>query len=108
MDREALERSSPQQVGVIPTEGLAAGGTEVVPVVIADVEWARTPLFLRDSDSMDTPFALEAGKDSKEDLGEDLGRSSRNEGSRNENKGSGSEDGNDGSLGAMDGDVMVE
>jgi hypothetical protein len=28
----------------------AAGGTEVVPLVVADVEWVRTPLFLMDSD----------------------------------------------------------
>jgi hypothetical protein len=35
---EALERSSPRQAGVVPTEGPAAGGTEVVPAVVADVE----------------------------------------------------------------------
>jgi hypothetical protein len=105
---EALERLLPRQVGVIPTEGPMAGGTEVVPVVIADVEWVWTLLFLRDSDSTDMPFALEAGKDSEEDSG----RSSRNEGSgnrnergRSENEGSRSEYG---SFGAMDGDAMVE
>jgi hypothetical protein len=88
---EVLERSSPRQVGVVLTEGPVV---EVVPVVIADVEWAWTPLFLRDLDSMDMLFALEASKDSKEDSG----RGSRN-------RGSGSEDG---SFGAMDGDAMVE
>jgi hypothetical protein len=86
---EALERSSPRQAGVVPTEGPAAGGMEVVPAVVADVERAHTPLFLTDSDPVDLPFALEANKDSKEELG----------------SGNGSEDG---SFGAMDGDVMVE
>jgi hypothetical protein len=97
---EALERSSPRQAGVVPTEGLAVEGTEAVPVV----EQVRTPLFLMDSDPMDLPFALEADKDSEEDLG----HGSRNEGSRNENKGSRSEDSDDGSFGAMEGDAMVE
>jgi hypothetical protein len=55
---EVLERSSPQQMGVIPMEGPVAEEIEVVPVVIADVEWAQTLLFLRDSDPMDMPFAL--------------------------------------------------
>jgi hypothetical protein len=58
---EVLERLSPRPAGVIPMEGPAA---EVVPVVVADVERAQTPLFLRDSDSTDMPFALEASKDS--------------------------------------------
>jgi hypothetical protein len=39
---ETLERLSPWQAGVVPME--------VVPVVVADVEWVQTPLFLRDSD----------------------------------------------------------
>jgi hypothetical protein len=34
---EALDRSSPRQAGVVLMEGLAAGGTGVVPAVIADV-----------------------------------------------------------------------
>jgi hypothetical protein len=34
---EALERSSPRQAGVVLTEGPVAGGTEVVPAVVADV-----------------------------------------------------------------------
>jgi hypothetical protein len=89
---EALERSSPRQVGVVPMEGPAAGGTEVVPVVVADVERVRTLLFLMDSDPPDLPFALEASKDSEEELGS----SSRSKGS------------DDGSFGAMDGDVMIE
>jgi hypothetical protein len=38
---EALERSSPQQAGVIPMEGPVVEGTEVVPVVVADVEQAQ-------------------------------------------------------------------
>jgi hypothetical protein len=66
---EALERSSPRQVGVVPMEGPAAGGTEVVPAVVADVERVQTPLFLMDSDPMDLPFALEASKDSEEESG---------------------------------------
>jgi hypothetical protein len=94
---EALERSSPRQAGVVPTEGPAAGGTEVVPVVVADVERVCTLLFLMDSDPLDLPFALEAGKDSEEESGS----SSGSEGS--DDKGS-----DDGSFGAMDGDVMVE
>jgi hypothetical protein len=91
---EALERSSPWQAGVVPMEGPAAEGMEVVPVVVADVEQMRTPLFLRDSDLMDMLFALEANKDSKEDSG----RGSGSEGSSSD----------DGSFGAMDGDAMVE
>jgi hypothetical protein len=79
-------------VGVVPTEGPAAGGTEVVPAVVADVEWVQTPLFLRDSDPMDLPFALEASKDSEEGSGS----GTRSEGS------------DDGSFGAMDGDAMIE
>jgi hypothetical protein len=39
-------------------EGLVVEETEVVSVVIADVEQVRTPLFLRDMDPMDMPFAL--------------------------------------------------
>jgi hypothetical protein len=114
---EALQRSSPRQAGVLPMVGPVAEGTKVVPVVIADVEWVWTPLFLRDSDSTDMPFALEASKDSKEDSGcssgnGNKGSGSGNEGSGNGNKGSGS--GNEGSgsengsFGAMDGDAMVE
>jgi hypothetical protein len=91
---EVLERSSPRQAGVIPMEGPAA---EVVPVIVADVEWAQTLLFLMDSDLMDLPFALEASKNSKEESG----NCSRSEGS-------GSEDDDDGSFRAMDGDAMVE
>jgi hypothetical protein len=105
---EVLERSSPRQAGVILTEGPAAGGMEVVLVIIANVERVWNPLFLRDSDLTDMPFTLEAGKDSKEDSG----CSSGNEGSRNGNEGGGSENegsgSKDGSLGAMDGDAMVE
>jgi hypothetical protein len=44
---EALERMSPRQAG--PMEGPMVGGTEVVPVVVADVEWVWNPLFSRDS-----------------------------------------------------------
>jgi hypothetical protein len=79
---EVLERLSPRQAGVVPMEGPAAGGTEVVPAVIADVERAHTPLFLMDSDPVDLPFALEANKDSKEESG-----------GGNGSEGSGSEDG---------------
>jgi hypothetical protein len=43
--------------GVVPTEGLAAEGVEVIPVIVGDVEWVRTPLVLRDLDSTDMPFA---------------------------------------------------
>jgi hypothetical protein len=88
---EALERSLPQQVGVVPMEGQAAERTGVVPVVIADVERAQTPLFLRDSDLMDMLFALEASKDSEEDSESSSG-----------SEGSGSRDG---FFGAM---VMIE
>jgi hypothetical protein len=76
---EALERSSPRQVGVVPMEGPVAGGMEVVPTVVADVERVHTPLFLMDLDPID----------SKKDSG----------------SGSGNED-ND--VRAMDGDVMVQ
>jgi hypothetical protein len=62
---EALERLLPRQAEVVPTEG--AEGTEVVLVVVADVEWAQTPLFLRDSDLTDMLFVLEASKDGRED-----------------------------------------
>jgi hypothetical protein len=79
---ETLERLSPRQAGVIPMEGSAAGGTEVVPAVVADVERVHTRLFLMDSDPMDLPFALEASKDSEEESG-----------SGNGSEGSGSEDG---------------
>jgi hypothetical protein len=101
---EALERSSPRQAGVVLMEGLAAEGTEAVPVV----EWAQTLLFLMDPDLMDLPFDLEAGKDSEEDLGrgsENEGSRNGNEGGRSKNEGSGSEDG---SFRAMDRDTMVE
>jgi hypothetical protein len=73
-------------MGVVPTEGPVAGGTEVVPVVVADVERVCMPLFLMDLDSPDLPFALEAGEDSKEELGS----SSRSEGSSSGSKGSSS------------------
>jgi hypothetical protein len=86
---EALERSSPRQAGVVPMEGPAVGGTEVVPAVVADVDRAHTPLFLMDSDLVDLPFALEANKDSKEESESSNGSEDR-------------------SFGAMDGDVIVE
>jgi hypothetical protein len=79
---EALERSSPRQAGVVLTEGLVAEGTEVVPVVVADVEPVCTLLFLMDSDPMDLPFALEADKDSEEDSGH--GSGNKGSGNRNE------------------------
>jgi hypothetical protein len=63
---EALERSSPRQAGVVLMEGLLAGGTEVVPAGVADVEWVHMPLFLMDLDPMDLLFALEASKDSED------------------------------------------
>jgi hypothetical protein len=94
---EALERSSPRQAGVVPTEGPAAGGTKVVPVVVADVERVCMLLFLMDLDPPDLPFALEAGKDSEEGSGSGSG-----------SKGSDDEGSDDGSLRAMDRDVMVE
>jgi hypothetical protein len=94
---EALERSSPRQAGVVPMEGPAAGGTEVVPVVVADVEWVHTLLFLMDSDLPDLPFAMEASKDSEEELESSSG-----------SEGSDDEGSDDGSFRAMDGDVMVE
>jgi hypothetical protein len=89
---EVLERSSPQQAGVILIEGPVVEEMEVVPVIVADIERARTPLFLRDSDPMDMPFTLEASKDSEEDSGSNSG-----------SKESGSDDG---SFGAMDGDAV--
>jgi hypothetical protein len=64
---ETLERLSPWQAEVIPMEGLVVEGTEIVLVVIADVEWAWTPLFLRDLDLTDMYFALEAIKDREKD-----------------------------------------
>jgi hypothetical protein len=87
---EALERLSPRQAGVIPTEGPVA---EVVPVIVPDVERAQMPLFLMDSDPMDLPFSLEVDKDSEEDSG----CSSENEGSRGRNKNTGSGNKNTGS-----------
>jgi hypothetical protein len=69
---EMLERSSPRRAGVIPPEGPAARGTEMVPVV----EWVWTPLFLRDSDPVDLLFDVEDDKDSEEGSG----RGSENEG----------------------------
>jgi hypothetical protein len=45
-----------------------AEGTEIVPVVIADVDQAQTPLFLRDSDPVDMPLAGEDNEDCKEGL----------------------------------------
>jgi hypothetical protein len=66
---EALERLSPQQAGVVLTEGPVVEGTEVVPVVFGNVERVQTPLFLKDSHSTDMPFALEASKDSNEESG---------------------------------------
>jgi hypothetical protein len=94
---EALERSSPRQAGVIPTEEPAAGGTEVVPLVITDVERVRTPLFLMELDPPVLPFASEAGQDSEEESGSSSG-----------SEGSDDEGSNDGSFGAMDGDAMIE
>jgi hypothetical protein len=99
---EVLERLLPRQVGVVPTEGLAAGGTEAVPVV----ERVWMPLFLMDSDPMDLPLALEADKDSEEDSGhssenENAGSGNKNAGSGNENAGSRGED-------SDDRDAMVE
>jgi hypothetical protein len=94
---KALERSSPRQAGVVPMEGPAVGEMEVVSAVVADVEWVQTPSFLRDSDPMDMPFALEASKDSEEDSGSSSG-----------SEANGSEGSDDRSFGAMDGDAMVE
>jgi hypothetical protein len=111
---EALERSSPQQAGVIPTEGPAAEGMEVVPVVIADVEWVQTPLFLRDSDLMDMLFALEANKDSEKDSGHGSGSEGNgregngSEGNGSEGNGSEGSGSDDRSFRAMDGDAMVK
>jgi hypothetical protein len=94
---EALERSSPRQAGVVPMEEPAAGGTEVVPLVVTDVEWVHTPLFLMESDPPVLPFASEAGQDSEEESGSGSG-----------SEGSDDEESDDGSFGAMDGDAMVE
>jgi hypothetical protein len=94
---EALERSSLRQAGVIPTEEPAVGGTEVVPLVVTDVERVRTPLFLMESDSPVLPFASEAGQDSEEESGSGSG-----------SEGSDDEGSDDRSFGAMDGDVMIE
>jgi hypothetical protein len=101
---EALERSSPRQVGVVPTERPVVGGMEAVPVV----ERVQTPLFLMDSDPMDLPFALEADKDSgcgseNEGIGHGNERGGdENEGRGNKDKESRSEDG------SFDGNTMVE
>jgi hypothetical protein len=94
---EALERSSPRQAGVVPTEGPAAGGTEVVPLVVANVERVCMPLFLMDPDPPVLPFSLEAGKDSEEESGSGSGSEGSDDGEND-----------DGSFGAMDGDTMVE
>jgi hypothetical protein len=54
---EALERSSPRQAGVVPTEGLAAGGTEVEAgpseAAVELIRCARTPLFLPSDENME-------------------------------------------------------
>jgi hypothetical protein len=92
---EALERSSPRQAEVVPTEGPAVGGTEVVLAVVADIERVHIPLFLMDLDPMDLLFALEADKDSEEDSGSG-------------SEAGGSEGSDDRSFGAMDGDAMIE
>jgi hypothetical protein len=91
---EALERLLPWKAGVVLTEGPVAEGAEVVPLVIGNVEWVWTLLFLRDLDPMDMPFALEASKDSEE-----------NAESSSRSKDSG---GDDRSFRAMDGDAMVQ
>jgi hypothetical protein len=54
----------------------------------------KTPLFLRDSDLTDMPFALEARKDSKEDLESSSGSKASGSGDR--------------FFGAMDGDTMIK
>jgi hypothetical protein len=89
---EVLERLSPRQAGVVLMEGPAAGGTEVVPAVVADVERAHMLLFLMDLDLVNLPFALEASRDSEEESG-----------SGNGSEGSGSE-----GSGSEDGDAMME
>jgi hypothetical protein len=79
---EALERSSPWQAGVVPTEGPAAGNTEAGPSAAAvDMEtvaldevglirWAWTPLFLpsdENTEPSDESYVDEAeGSGSKE------------------------------------------
>jgi hypothetical protein len=88
-----LERSFLRQTEVIPMEGLAVEGMEIVLVIIADVEWAQTPLFLQDSDLVDIPFARE---DREDGSGEHSESSS----------GSNSNDSDDRSFEAMDGDTF--
>jgi hypothetical protein len=73
---------------------MLVGEMVVVPAFVADIEWVQTPLFLRDSDTMDMPFALEASKDSEEDSGSSSGSEESSS--------------DDGSFRAMDGDAMVE
>jgi hypothetical protein len=80
---ETVDRLSPRRAGVVPMEGSAVGGMDAVPVV----EWVRTLLFMTDSDPMDLSFAVEADKDSEEDLGHG------NKGRGNKDKESRSEDG---------------
>jgi hypothetical protein len=54
---EALERLSPRQAGVVPTEGPVAGGTEVEAgpseAVVELIRWAQTPLFLPSDENME-------------------------------------------------------
>jgi hypothetical protein len=101
---EMLERLSPRRVGVIPMEGPAARGTEMVPVI----EQVQTLLFLRDSDPVDLLFAVEDDKDSEEGSGH---------GSENEGIGHGNQRGRDEhnrrgdadeESGSEDEDAMVE
>jgi hypothetical protein len=67
----------------------------VVPVVVVDVEWAQTLLFLRDSDLVEMPFVDEA---SRSKSGKDLENSNESD----------SDDSGDGSFGAMDMDTMLQ
>jgi hypothetical protein len=69
-------------------EGLVVERTEVVLVIVVDVEWAQTLLFLRDSDLVEMLFIKKA---SRSESGKDVGNNSGN-----------------GSFRAMDMDAMLQ
>jgi hypothetical protein len=84
---EALERTSSRQVGVVPTEGLAAGGTEAEAgpseAAVELTRRARTPLFLpsdENTEPSDESFVDEAkGSGSNSEEGSEEGSTDEEE-----------------------------
>jgi hypothetical protein len=92
---EVLERLLLRKAGVVLMEGPAVERTEVITVIIADVEQAQTPLFLRDSDLVEMLFIDEVNRS----------RSGEDSESSTESDDDGS---SDESFRDMDRDAMVE